>query len=453
MFQRTRAELDTLNNIALRDKIQEYRALQNSLGPSNLRVYVRFVTNGLTVGLSGEFNQELAVIRSDYGSDTFEHSSVEALGCDELVDLSKAQDRHDRSVDADIRIRYDANNPSLIKHYAQGLKGLVVSVPAAEIARLVNDNPDGAIFDLNIRRFLGARGGVNRDIQASCTDLGLSYQFWFLNNGITIACDHCDPITDPDNPMIKLRNLQIVNGCQTATTLALAQREGRLAADARVLARIYETSDPKFVGRIVLTTNNQNQITGRDLRANEPVQLDMEAAFRIYDYWYERKPRQFDTADLIGTWYHHLTFPATPQHAGSRRLRVSRRRCVQPCHLVVRKAERGDGQDVREPLGGAGAGDRCDDGRGRVESGARALDRRAHRPDHQSLLRVLTGPPTALPWLEMRRGIGVPRATIRCVHPTGDPPPGGFLGRGRALDSKGERKWPAAVHSRSRASS
>lgn len=298
VFQRSRAELDTLDNIALRDKIHEYRALQNSLGPSNLRVYVRFVTNGLTAGLSAEFNQELAAIRTDYGTDTFEHFSVEALGCDDLVDLSKAQDRHERSVDADIRIRYDANNPSLIKYYAQGLKGLVVSVPASEIARLVNNNPDGAIFDLNIRRFLGARGGVNRDIQASCTNVGLSYQFWFLNNGITIACDHCDPITDPDNPVIKLRNLQIVNGCQTATTLALAQREGRLAADARVLARIYETSDPDFVGRIVLTTNNQNQITGRDLRANEPVQLDMEAGFRIYDYWYERKPRQYDTADV-----------------------------------------------------------------------------------------------------------------------------------------------------------
>lgn len=49
-----------------------------------------------------------------------------------------------------------------------------------------------------------------------------------------------------------------------------------------------------MVDKIVLTTNNQNQISSRDLRANDPVQVDMERAFSIYGYYYERKPRQFD---------------------------------------------------------------------------------------------------------------------------------------------------------------
>jgi hypothetical protein len=140
-----------------------------------------------------------------------------------------------------------------------------------EIAKLVNDHPDGSIFDLNIRRFLGTLGGVNRDIFSTCSNVESSYEFWFLNNGITIVCDQFDPVTDLDNPHVKLKNLQIVNGCQTATTLALAQREGRLSQDVRVLTRIYETSDPTLVSRIVLTTNNQNQIKSRDLRANDPV--------------------------------------------------------------------------------------------------------------------------------------------------------------------------------------
>ena len=294
LFQRPRKELDILSNKALRDNILECRAVISNLGPSNIRIYVRFVTLGIIKDLSDEFKQEHEAIRADYDNDTFERFSVEALGCDELIELSKIQERQTRRVDADIKIRYDANNPSLIKYYSQDLKGLVCSVPATEIARLVNDNPDGAVFDLNIRRFLGSRGSVNRDILGTCTSVESSYEFWFLNNGITIVCDQFDPVTDPDNPYVKLRNLQIVNGCQTATTLALAQQSKALAPDVRVLTRIYETTNPNLVSRIVLTTNNQNQISSRDLRANDPMQLDMEQGFKIYGYLYERKPRQFD---------------------------------------------------------------------------------------------------------------------------------------------------------------
>lgn len=61
-----------------------------------------------------------------------------------------------------------------------------------------------------------------------------------------------------------------------------------------MLTRIYQTQDPTLVDKIVLTTNNQNQISSRDLRANDPIQIDMERAFFIYGYYYERKPRQFD---------------------------------------------------------------------------------------------------------------------------------------------------------------
>jgi hypothetical protein len=301
LFERSRKDIDTLANKALRDKILEYRATLSSLGPSNIRVHVRFVANGSTQELSQEFKQERAAIRADYDNDTFEHFSIEALGCDELIELSKAQERQTRRVDANLRIRYDTNNPSLIKYYSQDLKGLVCSVPALEIAKLVNDNPDGSIFALNIRRFLGTRGSVNRDIFSTCSNVESSYEFWFLNNRITIVCDQFDPVTDPDNPHVKLKNLQIVNGCQTATTLALAQREGRLSQDVRVITRIYETTDPTLVSRIVLTTNNQNQIKSRDLRANDPVQLDMEEGFRNYGFLYERKPRQYDDTTIDPT--------------------------------------------------------------------------------------------------------------------------------------------------------
>lgn len=293
LFNRLRSEVRTLSNVPFRDKIIEYRSLQTSLGPSNIRIVVRFITYGHTYDLSDEFKQEHRAILNEFDNKTFGEFSCAPLGADELVQLINIQEKRQRRINAEIKIKYDANNPSLIKYYSEDLKGLVCSVPASEIARLVIDDEEGAIFDLNIRRFLGTRGAVNKDIRETCTNSDHSYLFWFLNNGITVVCDKFDAVTDPDNPHIKIENMQIVNGCQTATTIAMAERERELSRDVRVILRIYETEESALVDQIVLTTNNQNRITNRNLRANDQVQIDLENAFNIHGYCFERKPRQF----------------------------------------------------------------------------------------------------------------------------------------------------------------
>ena len=331
LFEKPRAEIKTLGNHALQDKIQQYRSVQSAIGPSNIRVHVAFVTNGDSAAISPEFKQELRAIDGKYNNETFESFSIEPIGADELVSLLNAQERRTRNIDADIRMRYDANTPSLIRYHAGGLKGFVCTVPASEIARIVNDDKEGAVFDLNLRRFLGARGSVNGDILQTCTSIANGYEFWFLNNGLTIVCDAADAVTDPDNPHLKLRNLQIVNGCQTATTLAVAQKEGTLAADTRVLVRVYEAADSDLVGRIVLTTNNQNKITTRDLRANDQAQVDMERAFELDGYHYERKARQYDRGgvdaskilanETVARWYLAIAM-GTPADARARKYKI-----------------------------------------------------------------------------------------------------------------------------------
>lgn len=294
VFQRSRQDIATLSNARFRDKILEYRSLQGGIGPANIQVIAGFVTNGISSSISDEFRQEMKIIVDEYDNGTFSGFSFQVWGCDELVARINALEKKERKIDADVRIKYDANNPSLIKYHAEGLKGLVCTAAALEIARVVNGDSTGSVFDSNIRRFLGTRGGVNSDILKTCATPDTSYLFWFLNNGITIVCDSFDAVTDPDCAHVKIKNMQIVNGCQTSATLALAEKNGQLAADTRVLLRIYEAANSELVERIVLTTNNQNRISNRDLRANDPVQLDMERAFAAYDYWYERKPRQYD---------------------------------------------------------------------------------------------------------------------------------------------------------------
>jgi hypothetical protein len=77
-------------------------------------------------------------------------------------------------------------------------------------------------------------------------------------------------------------------------TLAAMAREGALRDDVNVLVKVFVTNDESFLGRIVLTTNNQNSISSRDLKANDTVQMDYQRAFQeIYGLRYERKPREY----------------------------------------------------------------------------------------------------------------------------------------------------------------
>ena len=298
MLNRPRTEVATISNQAFRDKISDVRSVLSGIGPSNVRVRCYFVTNGLISSLSTEYQQEVRGILAEYDNQTFAEFTFETLGADELVALINRTERRNRSIDADVTIRYDANTPSLIRYQTQGLKGIICTAAARDIANLVIADPGGALFDSNIRRFLGKGRSVNADILKTATDAGSSYLFWFLNNGVTIVCDSCDPVTDPDKPMVKINNLQIVNGCQTATALAHAARDGTLRPDTRVLLKIFETTDPTLASRIVLTTNNQNRISTRDLKANDAVQQDMQRSFERYNLLYEHKINQYATTTL-----------------------------------------------------------------------------------------------------------------------------------------------------------
>lgn len=299
IFNKSRDDISTLSNKAFKDQILNYRTVQGDIGPSNIHIRVTYITNAPGTEVSAECEQEKKSIEDDYDNDVFASFKFEYCSANEIVDRINAIEKKNKKINADIKMKYDTNSPSLIKYQTQGLTGLVCSIPALEIARIVNDDPNGYVFDLNIRKYIGNRGSVNPEILSTCSSSETSYLFWFLNNGITVVCDKVDPVTDPDNPHIKLNNMQIVNGCQTASSLGRAAREGILQKDTRVIVRIYQTENTDLVDRIVLTTNNQNKISGRNLRSNDQVQLDIENGFKLYNLYYERKPRQYDNIDGI----------------------------------------------------------------------------------------------------------------------------------------------------------
>jgi AIPR protein len=293
IFRKPKTEVETLSNIAFKEKIAEVRSTLQRVGYSNVNIKVFFVTKGLSSQISDEFRQEVKAIKSDFDNGSFKSFSFDALGADEIVNYLNRQEKKERSIDAEIAIKYDTNAPSLIRYVSKGRRGIICTANASEIARLVNEDNSGALFESNVRRFLGQSGSVNTEISATAVDEEESSLFWFLNNGITILCDNMDAVTDPDDPKIKVKNLQIVNGCQTASSLAHAASTGLLQPDTHVLVKIFETQNESFGSKIVLTTNNQNRISSRDLKANDPIQIDIRSALEPYGYLYEHKLNQY----------------------------------------------------------------------------------------------------------------------------------------------------------------
>ena len=155
------------------------------------------------------------------------------------------------------------------------------------------------LFDRNVRHFLG-KNKVNKDIEKSLKDETSRKAFWYGHNGITILCGGFKVIGDEHAPMgVKLENPQIVNGCQTATTLkeVFGTKEQRKKVDDfALLARVIQLvgDDEKrteAAGDIAYWTNNQAAINDADLRANDREQRHFQKMLRSYgkSWFYERK--------------------------------------------------------------------------------------------------------------------------------------------------------------------
>lgn len=218
--------------------------------------------------------------------------SVQSLGLDELTSLLRSRDsvkldRQIRIVDKDYFDRTDGN-----------VRGMICTIDAAELVRVISkeDEPDSieeSLFDENIRIYLTSNNRINKKIIDSALSSDDRSLFWYLNNGITVVCEHFT-YEKTRSPSVFVEGMQIVNGGQTSHSLFEASKinsEG--FDDVLLIARIVETNSKEVALKVAESTNSQTPIKGRDLHSNDDVQRRLQAAFDGTGYYYERKFQQF----------------------------------------------------------------------------------------------------------------------------------------------------------------
>lgn len=199
------------------------------------------------------------------------------MGCRELVDLSRRPARIDRILQAsDTPMASDTGD------------GYVCLVRLTDYFQLIRDPAtgrlDAALFEANVREHEGETD-VNSEILESLRDSGGNFDFWWLNNGVTIVAEDVSAM----GKRLTLISPQIVNGLQTSTEIFKYFSNIGGQDDRLLLVRVVRAADGALRDRIVKATNSQNELPLSALRATEPFQRDLEEFLEARGYYYDRK--------------------------------------------------------------------------------------------------------------------------------------------------------------------
>lgn len=145
------------------------------------------------------------------------------------------------------------------------------------------------IFDANIREYLGNKG-YNKNMYNTLMNPNDRNNFFYYNNGITIVCNHMDtPKTTPDGLKFDIFNPQIVNGCQTVSTIyealntydpSVLEKEFKNTFVLIKILQIDDSVEQEILYKNIVTYNNsQNAIDEKTFVANSAEFLRLQRDF------------------------------------------------------------------------------------------------------------------------------------------------------------------------------
>jgi len=191
-----------------------------------------------------------------------------------LVDADLLQSRLDEALDHArpyINYEFPVESDKILQMKLGDTKVAIVALPLRECLRIPGIK-DGTLFRKNVRQSLGSNK-VNRGIARTIkTDPD---EFFFLHNGITAICSEMTYI----DGILSVKELNVVNGCQSLSTILNCSESAKKANDAYIMFRFYEISDTERADSISTSTNSQTAVKARDLRSNDKFVLALKKAY------------------------------------------------------------------------------------------------------------------------------------------------------------------------------
>lgn len=208
-----------------------------------------------------------------------------------------------------------------LKYESDEYKGIVVNISANSLKAAYEKFESDGLFNMNIRRYIKSKtvdDAIKNSMKKNSED------FWFMNNGITIACQ--DFHLDGDN--VKVYDFSIVNGGQTTTLIAKNLESNK--KDFYVMCKIITRNDSEskkersFFNNIAEATNSQKAIQPKDLKANAPEMVKLQKILQEKDIFLEIKrgisaPRKYSNKKIKNEEFAQLFYSFVNQRPGTAR--------------------------------------------------------------------------------------------------------------------------------------
>jgi len=213
-------------------------------------------------------------------------------------------------IDFDVTSLAPDGLPALPAGIGEAEYGAYLCVVPGSVLADVYGEYGSRILEGNVRAFLSARGSVNKGMRR--TILNHPDQFFAFNNGITATATKVE--TGPTGNIIRIRDLQIVNGGQTTASLYNARERDKASLAGVFVQMKLSVLAPdvalSMIPEISRYANTQNKVSEADLFANHPFNRRVEEIARqiwapsrtgsrqMTHWFYERARAQYQTEQI-----------------------------------------------------------------------------------------------------------------------------------------------------------
>jgi hypothetical protein len=227
------------------------------------------VTSSLTPSAENDllaFKKELAENENLSANLILVDNSTLKFQYEEALNKNRPYINHDFILESD----------KVVKMSLSGTNVVIAAIPLKECIKIPGIK-DGSLFRKNVRQSLGNSNKVNKGIAKTIKNN--ASDFFFYHNGVTAICTKLSI----SGNTLSVKELNVVNGCQSLSTIYNCSEAVRNSNDGYIMFRFYEIGEPEKADTISVSTNSQSAVKARDLRSNDKVVLSIK---KLYEQKY-----------------------------------------------------------------------------------------------------------------------------------------------------------------------